>query len=198
MSDLIALVEIPDYPDKVLTAKARRPVYYVTSSSKVRGRTDVPPTFLNPDKYYFDKAGVLHSKKTNQPQLANPQLAGKPRYWVVNFQDIWNQNLAKQQRAMMVDKLKDVLRPHIKALKPITTFPIEVSTILYDTECPVDISNRGAVYTKVVEDLLVKEGIIPDDSVRYVNCSGRTKFIPVANGQKKMEIRITKSDDKPF
>ena len=195
MTNLIALVTIPDYPDKVLTAKARRPVYYVTPASKVKGRTDVPPTFLKGDKYYFNKEGVLYSKRTGEPQLANPQLAGKPRYWVVNFQDIWNQNLAKQQRAMMVDKLKDILRPYIKTLQPITTFPIEVSLCLYDTECPVDISNRGAVYTKVVEDLLVKEGIIPDDSVRYVNCSGRTKFIPVAADKKKMEIRITKSDN---
>lgn len=197
MSNLIALVTIPDYPDKVLTAKARRPVYYVLPTSKVKGRSDVPPTFLG-DKYYFDKAGVLYSKKTGEPQLANPQLAGKPRYWVVNFQDIWNQNLAKQQRAMMVDKLKDVLRPFIKAVPPISAFPIEVSVCLYDDQCPVDISNRGAVYTKVVEDLLVKEGIIPDDSVRYVNCSGRTKFIPVDRSDRKMEIRITKSDNEPF
>lgn len=193
MSELITSVVIPDYPDKILTANARRSIYYINGSSKVKGRTNIPPSFLDPNKYYFDKLGVLINKKTGQPQLANPQLAGKPRYWVVNFQDIWNQNLGKQQRAMRIDKLKDVLRPYIKKLTPITEFPIEVSIIIYDTHCPVDISNRGAIYTKVVEDLLVKEGIIPDDSIQYVNCSGRTKFISVAD--KKMEIRITKSDN---
>lgn len=195
MSELIARVIVPDYPDKVLTAKARRPIYYILTTSKSKGRTDVPKSFLNIDKYYFNKEGILYSKKTQEPQLANPQLAGKPRYWVVNFQDVWNQSLAKQQRAMVIDKLKNVLRPYIKNLGPIKIFPIEISITLYDDHCPVDISNRGAIYTKVIEDLLVKEGIIPDDSVQYVNCSGRTKFIPVERSDRRMEIRITKSDN---
>ena len=186
-----------DYPNRILTAKARRPIYYVDSSSKIKGRTVIPPSYLNIDKYYF-KEGILHSKKTGCPQLANPTLAGQPRYWVVNFQDIWNQSLAKQQRAMMVDKLKDILRPYIKTLVPLTQFPIEISLIIFDEACPVDISNKGVIYTKVIEDLLVKEGIIPDDSVQYVNCSGRTKFILVEKSQKKMEIHITKSDIYPY
>lgn len=200
MNDTIVLV-IPDYPDKILTAKARRPILYTSGLSKVKGRTNIPKTFLNTDKYFFNDKGVLICRKTNEPQLANPQLAGKPRYWVVNFQDIWNQSLAKQSRAMMIDKLKDALRPYIKSLRKIRSFPIELSITLYDAQCPVDISNRGAVYTKVVEDLLVKEGIIPDDSAPYINCSGRTKFIPLhedGNSKKRMEIRITGSDYKPF
>lgn len=199
MGKLIIKLVIPDYPDKVMTAKARRPIYYVSDTSKVRGRKTIPKSYLNPEKYYFSNEGVLMSSKTNEPHLANPQTAGKPRYWVVNFQDIWNQNLAKQDRAMKVDKLKNFLRPYIKTITKIEQFPIEISTILYDKECPVDISNRGAIYTKVIEDLLVKEGIIPDDSIEYVNCSGRIKFIQEDDEkQKRMEIKIYNSDNKPF
>lgn len=193
--NLITLVVIPDYPDKVLTAKARRAIPYISATSKAKGNRDIPRSFYNPDKYHFNDIGILISKKTGEPQLANPQTAGKPRYWVVNFQDIWNQKLAMQSRATVIDKLKDVLRPYIRLVQPIRVFPIEISITLYDTECPVDISNRGAIYTKVIEDLLVKEGIIPDDNVQYINCSGRTKFIPVEKDKKRMEIRITKSDN---
>lgn len=182
-----------------MTAKARRPILYVSSTSSKRGRRDIPPSFLNPIKYTFDKDGVLTNNATGLPQLANPQTAGKPRYWVVNFQDIWNQTLTKQDRSMKIDKLKDVLRPYIKCIPVITAFPIEVSIMLFDTRCPVDISNRGSIYTKVIEDLMVKEGIIPDDSVDYINCSGRTKYVRVDDDSKKMmEIVITKSDNTSF
>lgn len=191
-------VTIPDYPDKIMTAKARRPIYYISSSSNVKGRTNIPKSFLNKLKYDFDNRGVLINLKTGLPQLANPQTAGKPRYWVVNFQDIWNQNLTKQDRAMKIDKLKSFLRPYIQSISPITQFPVEIGIMMYDTQCPVDVSNRGAIYTKVIEDLLVKEGKLPDDSIDYVN-AGRVKFISISDVKdKKMIIKISKSDNNSF
>lgn len=191
---IITLITVPDYPDKVMTAKSRRPIFYVSETSRVRGRNIIPPSYLNEERYYFNEDGVLINRKTNEPQLANPQTAGKPRYWVVNFQDIWNQNITKQDRATKVDKLKAVLRPYIQAIREIRVFPIELNIYLYDSCMPIDISNRGAIYTKVIEDLLVSEGKIPDDSVEYINCSGRIKYI--RSEEKKMEIVILKSDNK--
>lgn len=202
--DRIVTIVVQNYPDKVLIAKARRPKYYLSLDSKLTGNREIPKTFQNPEKYAFDERGILIKRATGEPQLANPQTAGKPRYWVVNFQDIWNGNMAKQDRAMKVDRLKNILRPYIELLDPITTFPIGIEIVIFDTECPVDISNKGVIYTKVIEDLLVNTNkdkednkhIIPDDSVEYINDSGRTKFVKVnVEAEKKMEIRIFRSNN---
>lgn len=202
--DRIVTIVVQNYPDKVLIAKARRPKYYLSLDSKLTGNRDIPKTFQNPEKYAFDARGILIKKATGEPQLANPQTAGKPRYWVVNFQDIWNGNMAKQDRAMKVDRLKNILRPYIEQVEPITTFPIGIEIVIFDTECPVDISNKGVIYTKIIEDLLVNTNkdkednkhIIPDDSVEYINDSGRTKFVKVTTEEeKRMEIRIFRSNN---
>ena len=204
VEDRIVTIVVPNYPDKVLIAKARRPKYYLSLDSKLTGNREIPKTFKNPEKYGFDERGILIKLATGEPQLANPQTAGKPRYWVVNFQDIWNGNMAKQDRAMKVDRLKAILRPYIEQLDPITTFPIGIEILIFDTECPVDISNKGVIYTKVIEDLLVntnkdKENnkhIIPDDSIEYINDSGRTKFVRVRKEEeKRMEVRIFRSNN---
>lgn len=190
----LTVIVIPDYPDKIVVAKARRPVYYVQLGGPVKGRR-TPQKYINNPKYVF-KEGVLYHRDSGLPVVANPRTAGKPRYWVVNFQQIWNQSITKQDRAGKVGKLKDILEPYIKKIKPIKTFPVEISITMFDTQCPVDVSNRGAIYTKVIEDLLVTNGKLPDDNIDYVNCSGRTKFIKVENvEEKRMEIRISKSDN---
>lgn len=176
-----------------------RPKFYVSEDSKVRGSKRIPISYLNEDKYYFDDKGVLFNKKTQLPQLANPRSAGKPRLWVVNFQDIWNQNVTRQNRAIKVEILKNIIKPYIENMTPLNEFPIEISIILYDTEMPVDISNKGVIYIKIIEDLMTKLKKIPDDKVDFVNCSGRCKFVKIDNPDfKKMEIRIYKSDNNPF
>lgn len=199
MSKVLRNIVIPQYPDKVMIAKARRPVYYVSGDARVRGRTNIPSSLIANPNYLFDSDGVLIDKRTGEPRLANPRTAGTPRYWVVNFQDIWNQSITKQDRAMKVDKLKAIIRPYIKKMRvlPKTAYPIEINITLYDVAMPVDISNRGAIFTKVIEDLLVDEKKIPDDSVYYINCSGRTKFVSVDTlEEKKMVIKLLKSDNK--
>lgn len=191
------IIVVPDYPDRVMTAKARRPIKYVKIGSSIRGNTDIPPSYLKNINYQFNNDGVLIDLRTGNYVLANPRTAGKPRYWVVNFQDIWNQNMTKQDRASKTGMLKDIFRPYIKKIKVIKDFPLEVSIKIFDTECPVDISNKGVIYTKIIEDLLVTEGKIPDDDVTHINCSGRTKYVNITDQKKKrMEITISKSDNK--
>ena len=188
MSKPIRLISIPQYPDKVLIANARRPKYYKKGDK-------IPPSFLKKDWYVFNEKGILINLRTNQPQLANPGTAGKPRYWVVNFQDIWNGNMARQSRASRVDKLKEILRPYVARIKPIKVFPIEVSLHIYDVSMPVDISNKGVIYTKVIEDLMVEQGVIPNDTVQYINCSGRVRYIEVKDPKDKcLHIAIYKSE----
>ncbi len=193
-------VIITDYPDKVLIAKQKRPVLYVTNGAKVKGKTKIPPSYLNNPKYYFDDRGVLMRKSDNLPVLANPKSAGKPRYWVVNFQEIWNGAVSRQNRAMKADKLKRILEPYLDELPPIQVrdYPVKLEIFIFDTEFPVDASNKGAVYHKVIEDILVRAGVIVDDSENFINDAGRTKLIRVSDAsEKKMIVKIIQSDNLP-
>lgn len=198
---LLRQIVIPDYPDQVLISKARRAVYYVSKISLVKGKTEIPKSFLKDrTKYKFDERGVLMNVRTGSAQLANPKTAGTPRYWRVNFQDIWNGSMAKHGRSSRIDKLKEIIQPHIafhrKNIGFLADKPIAIEIFLYDTDFPVDVSNRGVIYTKVIEDLLVSEGVLTDDSAEYVNDSGRCKYIKVQDKKdKKMVINILSSDN---
>lgn len=198
MNKRIRQIIIKDYPSSIQVSKSRRPVYYVREGSSVKGKKNIPISYLNEDKYYFNENGVLFNKKTNQPQLANPRSVGKPRNWVVNFQDIWNQNITKQSRNNKVIILKEIFKPYIKEIEVIKTFPIKIVINIFDTIMPVDISNKGVIYTKIIEDLLQEMGKIPDDKVQFVKCSGCCKFVEVKDvKERKMMINIYKTDNKP-
>lgn len=202
MRQLIRRIVIPDYPDKVLISKARRPVYYVSKDAQVKGKVEIPKSFHDRKKYFFDERGILTERTTGKPKLANPKSAGQPRWWVVNFQQIWNGSIAKHGRSSRVDKLKEALQPYLtkERVVPINQweYPVAVEIMIYDTEFPVDVSNRGVLYIKVIEDLLVTEEILKDDSAEYVNDSGRVKYIKVGDKKdKKMVINILSSDNEP-
>lgn len=188
------IITIPDYPDKILVSKARRAKYYVSENSLRTGSTKIPKRYTS-TKYGFDADGILCNLVTGEYILANPRTAGKPRYWVVNFQEIWNNALTKQRRAGLTGKLKDILRPYIRSIRAIKTgYPLAIEIVLYDTQFPVDVSNKGVIYTKIIEDLLVSENKLPDDSIRYINSSGKTTCLFIDDVKKKrMEIIITKS-----
>lgn len=198
MRQILRQIVIPDYPDKILISKARRPVYYVMEGSLVKGKTKIPPSFMDSTKYHFNQ-GVLMNTKTGKPQLANPKNAGQPRYWVVNFQQIWNGSIAKHGRNGRVEKLKEMLEPYMElnGLLPINRFPVAIEIYIHDTEFPVDVSNRGVIYTKVIEDLLVTKGHLIDDSAEFVNDSGRVKYVRIEDKKdKKMVINILSSDNE--
>jgi hypothetical protein len=186
-----------------MVSKKRRAKYYTNENYRgIQGNRNVPRKYLNkPDEYIFNEEGILIYKHNNLSIIANPRVAGQPRYWVINFQDIYNQKVSEQFRATVVNKLKYELRLYINSITVITIedFPIEISICIFDIEMPIDISNKGVMYIKCIEDILVEEGIIPDDSIKYVNCSGRTKFIKVDKEEDiKMEVYISKSDNNNF
>lgn len=198
---LLREIVITDYPDKVMMAKERRAVYYVSADSKKKGKKKIPARYGNTNKYFFNVDGILCHKHDKSPIIANARTAGTPRMWIVNFQDIWNGAVSRQSRALRVDKLKRVLEPHLDELPPIQhrDYPVKIEIFLFNTEFPVDASNKGVIYHKVIEDILVKAGVLVDDSENFVNDAGRTKFIRVSNEQdKKMIVRIVQSDNLPY
>lgn len=194
MTKLLSEVHIPNYPSKIKVSEARRARYYIKGKTKKKVPKKYDPT-IHPTKFFWDSKGYLIEKSTGERVIANPRSVGTPRYWVVNFQDIWNQNLVHSNRAHIINILKDELRPYIKTVKRITEFPIRFEIFLYDIEMRVDVSNKGVVYTKVIEDLLVAEGKIPDDNSTYINDTGRCKFVKInKESERKMVIKIWESN----
>lgn len=144
------------------------------------------------DNYKYDTKGRLI---TNHKELiiANPSTKGTPRYWVVNFQDIWSQNTQKEDRNNKAIKLSKLFEPYIESLSKIKYYPLRVELYIYSKYMPVDISNKGPVYFKVFLDTLKEKGIIIDDSAKYITEAGRTKWIESYDEEEKMIWIIGKS-----
>ena len=170
--EVIYEIVIPNYPSKIKLSEKQRPKYYMKGKGK-----EVPKKYRNDRYTYKDK--FLVDVVTNEKVIANPRLAGTPKMWNVNFQAIWNQQIKYQARAMITNKLKDIFIPYIKKLKPITQFPIQFEIFIFDIDMVVDISNKGVIYTKIIEDLLTEYKIIPDDKAEFINDTGRCKYIKV-------------------
>jgi hypothetical protein len=198
--EIIEEVIIVDYPSSIKIANKIAPKYFVLPNSKKRGKkvlsvSHLPKKYQDLEKFKFDTNGILINLETGTKVISNPIKNGQERWWVVNFQDIWNQTIVKEVRASRVEKLKNIFKPYLQKIKPLEdkVFPIELNLFIYDHKMPVDISNKGVIYIKVIEDSLKELGIIPDDKVTYIECSGRTKFIKIDEDRKpKMVIRLLK------
>lgn len=189
-------VEIPNYPDEIIVTRARRPVYYVSQDSGKKGVKRLPKKYTT-EEYEYDRDGFLIEKKTGKKVVANTRSVGKSRKWVVNFQEIWNGNVARQKRAHYMNFLKDILRPFIQEFRVVdpSSFPLAVEIHLYSYKFNVDASNKGPIYIKIIEDLLVTEGKIPDDSPQYINDTGRIKLHLIKEGDPKMIIKLYSSHE---
>lgn len=193
MSNLLREICIPDYPSKIMVSESRAKAYYIKGKTKKPVPKKYSPK-LHPKTYGYDKKGYLINLSTKERVLSNPRSAGTPRYWVVNFQDIWS-GMHHSTKSNRINLLKDIIKPFIKPVKKITTYPIKIEIFLYDIEMNVDVDNKGVIYTKVITDLLVGEEKIEDDSHEYVNDTGRCKFIKVNDiKERKMIVKIWESN----
>lgn len=186
---MLQKIVVPDYPDSIQMSKERRAVYYTKN-----GKRKIPKRYLDKTRYYFDSNGRVRHTYTHTPVIANPRTVGKERRWVVNFQEIWNGRTAGPARANKINRLKDILRPYIKQMSSVKEYPIGLQIELYNTSFNVDAFNKGAIYIKVIEDLMTEQGIIEDDSPGYINDTGRVILHEVkTEDEKRMEIIIFKS-----
>jgi hypothetical protein len=198
--DLIYEIIVPKYPSKIKLSDKRRATYF-TSDKKDK----IPKKYKDNERYEW-RGKFLYDVTLNEKVVKNSRSVGTARYWSVNFQAIWNQQIKHQARASITNKLKDFFRPYIEELEPISSYPIKIEIFLHDIDMPIDVDNKGVVYTKIITDLLVNTNkgedsnktIIPDDSANYINDTGRCKFVRVNNEEDiKMVIRIWKSNNLP-
>lgn len=118
----------------------------------------------------------------------------------VNNQSIYNQRLNRFSRAIAVRNLHDYVSGQVKKWKPVKRFPIfieyEIHTVINHGSITQrngkmiwkqpkkgyvpnwDADNLAVLWIKTINDTLVKEGILPEDTVDYViGANYRIKFV---------------------
>lgn len=173
MGHLILQVDIPQFITRVKIANARRPKYYEKGSSK-----KVPQKYSSKKKFDFQATKVgkricyyLTDLKTGEPVLANPKVAGKPKFMKIRGNDFYSGFGNYAIRSNIVNLIKESLTPYFSDMDPIKAadYPLYLEFIYYDTiEESQDLDNKRYAYEKCILDLLQKEGKIGNDNVKYI------------------------------
>jgi hypothetical protein len=168
--ELLQTIVIPRYITRILVAKARRAKYFKKGNK-------IPKKYENDD--YVFKDGRLVDKD-GELVIANPRVHGKPRYEPLSGNKLTSGYSTPFMRNKIATSLKDFYRPYIKSMRVMTDFPIQMDWEFHTTvDRPnFDLSNFW-FYLKYFEDTLVTEGIIPDDSIKYITRSASPLLVPV-------------------
>lgn len=175
------------YLEKILIANKRAARFY--HKDKRKGTNKIPISYLAKigTKYEIDINGFLVDKLTKHRIVSNPRTVGSKRYWVINFQGLYSQQVYPATRASYITQIKDYIRPYLHTLNKVTTFPIKVEFRIYSKEMSVDVDNKSVIFIKCFQDLLHKEGIIPDDSSEYIN---NVEYKWIKSNREEMEFKI--------
>ena len=185
MSNLINSITVPKYIKHVVLSKKRRAKYY-TKKSKI------------PKKYQglpFNNKGILVDKLGN-PVIANPRVVGTPRLKKVNGQDFYKGTDSPHIRSKVVNEIKSFLKPFVKGIDPITTYPVQIKLEMHDV---IGVGNWDLdnlwIYNKCMQDVLVDTGVLAEDNVMYVTAAAAPEFYPVDNeDDRKLVFKIYKDE----
>ena len=148
-----------------------------------------------------------------QPLIANFKNVGTPKIRVIKGQDIYNGNIREEQRAQMMNKIKEQMRPIIQKMPVITQYPITIDCELHDTvknkydrvldtdiEGRIwDVDNRGFPYGKAFCDVLQElSKVVNDDRLHITKPPLGVLFCPLPDNddtQRKLKF-IIKHDDR--
>lgn len=214
--ELLRELEIPLYIRKVKLSDSRRPTYYeLTKKVKLPNKYAHHPERFKWKPYRFSKdvRVLLMDMKTGQRVIKNSKSVGTPRYKTINGQDIYNQNIVKENRNTMLQAIKSFFVPFVNTMEkiPLEDLPIRIEvevhyTYLADNGMPWDLDNHFYMYQKGFQDVLTghkdKEKrprskiIIPDDPTLFVSKPPSPLHIPIQNNEdRKLVFRIYKEND---
>lgn len=124
----------------------------------------------NAKGYLVDKRGLVVS--------SNPIVAGTPRDWRINGQDIYNQKIKHSARGGIMNKLHSIFDPIMAGVQTIDEkdYPLSLRLNFYtvdhnkeeNRERNIDNDNKW-IYEKVVQDSLTNVGVIRDDNPYVIN-----------------------------
>lgn len=166
---------------------------------------------LNPEFHLSEGYKVLLAdKKTYQPIVANPNVAGKPNILQIKGQDMYNGKVREHAKGTIMKAIQNSFRPYVKLIPPITFYPLKITMELYDTVKNIydrskdplggrwDVDNRAYPYLKAFPDVLYQEGIIKDDDRLHITCPPATEFCPIDNTEDRKLVFIIEQDTRPI
>ena len=182
-------VVLPNFENRVPISKRRRANYYNKNKDSLEIE-DLPQKHqkrFNNGEYTWDKKGFLIDSVGNRV-LSNPLVAGKPKYWTINGQRIYDGSLNYHARAKVARWVHDYLRPYIDELPVIKLKKGEFLRVwidIYkpDEGQPWDCDNLWP-WTKWFLDTLVECGKITDDSIQFVRSAGQISYVESVDERK--------------
>ena len=171
---------IPNYEDKVPISQRRRAKYY---KKEDYDKGKLPKKYqvqLQRGLMTFDSKGFIIDLSKNRV-IANPLSAGKPKYWTINGQRIYDGSLHYTARSKVARWAHKYLGEYVKQLPKINIPKGRHLRIWLDIYKPGDKLNWDCdnqwIWTKWFLDTLVELEKIPDDNVEYVRSSGQINYI---------------------
>lgn len=157
--------------------------------------------------FYKEKEVRLFDVATNEFVIKNTRTAGTEKWEVINAEKVYNGAYHPSVQAKIVREIGQSFISFLKALPPITKYPLYVECEIHDYENDEisgnrwDVINRGYLYCKVFEDILQPKteknplglGVIPDDSYKYVVCPAHPIFYSLGE---KLVDRFTNTEPK--
>lgn len=165
--DNVVTITVPNFTEYIKIANSRmaKPI--------IRGKRKIPKKYLDETKYAFDSRDRLIEKDTGRIVPGNPGVVGKPRYWRVNGQDIYNQKVKTFQRnnyiGMLHNYFSELFEKEFKNIR-IKQFPLNLTIIFYVKDMQdhnIDNDNKW-IWEKVIQDTLVESKILPDDNPKII------------------------------
>ena len=186
-------VIIPNYEDKVPISQRRRAIYY---KKEDYDKGKVPKKHVAKIKagsMRFDTKGFLIDMNKNRV-ISNPLVAGKPKYWTINGQRIYDGSLHYTARSKVTRWAHEYLGEFIKELPEIKIPSGCYLRVWLDIYKPGDRLNWDCdnqwLWMKWFLDTLVEKGKIPEDNVQFVRSSGQINYIESETRQLVFNITI--------
>lgn len=176
-----------DFIPKLQLSKARRAVNYTLGDYSTN---TLPKRFRDKNcnyKYLKNefcwKENKLYNLDTKSFEIRNPRTVGKPKYWVINGQSIYNGKMSPLQRSNIVNRLHEYFKELIKDCPKLDTkitsykspevfrlhYKLVLTWYILEDKVYPDVNNLW-IYDKVILDVMVKDlNVIPDDNHEYVH-----------------------------
>jgi hypothetical protein len=188
---------------KSIEITVNQPLEHVTISNKRRAAYYKKGDKI-PKKYMylkFDKKGYLKTKD-GEKVVKNPISAGTPKKWKINGQGLYSGIVNRFTRKKMKDQLYESYVKKWDIEKgffiPMDMYPLKIEWEFHHIigKADWDLDNKW-VYLKVFLDTLSAEGVIFDDSIKYITNSPSPTFFPVETKEEsKFVFRFTR-DNRP-
>lgn len=175
--DKLIDIEIKNFPVKVQISKSRRAKYYASMGK-------VPKKYKDPERYVMKpKPVIIKGKRSKKDYLydlvkkdfvvANPRVAGKPKYMSINTQNLYSGFSNPIQRGAYMAKIKAGLVNSFPAMRDDLGKSLLTCFFINDKfgEGNWDMDNRTWLYIKTIHDILKDKGLVEEDTAEFIRGS---------------------------